>query len=307
MYTFLIPVYLPLENKRGFNFFKQTISSILNQTDSDWSLIMIDDNSRNEELNNYVQGVIDSHSQKIIFHHNEMNIGPGKSRNLGIKLAKELGTSVIMYLDHDDIADLRRVEITKRIFNTTNADLVYSPFKIIDENNDAVPLDKISFSVLDILKAMEPKGPSGNDLWKIIGTETGYVNLLTSTSVKIEYSLDTPFPDRRASEDAYAWMLYSVKGAYFYFTDEITNLYRIPQDVQGSISRSTVGQENFYKELARTNEEAFLYCLDYVQKQNRLDDKEREELLKGFYKCLSRTLYGEGMKSLGDQYISLSK
>lgn len=302
MYTFLVPLYIAPGDTRKLNYFKQTVASMMNQTYPNWSLIIIDDCSCNETLNEYINEVKSKASQTIIVHHNAHNLGPGESRNIGIKIASELGSKVIMFQDADDISAANRIEVTRRIFETTSADLVYSPFKVIDENNEFVALDNISHSIRDILKAMAHKAPMGKDVWKIIGTDTGYVNLVTSTSVRIEVALETPFPDRRASEDAYTWMVYSAKGAYFYYTDEILNLYRIPQDVNGSMSRTAVGKENFYKELARTNEEAFLICLDYAQQHNQLALKERNDLLQGFYKRLAQTLYGEGMQALGDLY-----
>lgn len=302
MYTFLIPVYIAPEDTQKLNYFKQTITSLMNQTDHEWSLVIIDDCSCNEKFNEYLDEVKRTLSQPVTVHHNMHNLGPGESRNIGIKIANEMGTKVIMFQDADDIAAPNRLEVTRHIFDTTQADLVYSPFKVVDENNDLVALDKISHSIRDILKAMEHKPPMGKDVWKIIGTDTGYVNLVTSTSVRIEVALETPFPDRRASEDAYTWMVYSAKGAYFYYTDEIVNLYRIPQNVAGSISRTAVGQENFYKELARTNEEAFLLCLDYAQSHNQITMQERNHLLRGFYIRLAQTLYGEKMEALGELY-----
>ena len=302
MYAFITPIHIKSGDKMYIDFFKKTAESIINQSDSDWVWIIVDDFSNNEELDGIIANIAEKYSPKVIYSKNQSNLGPGISRNRGIEIANELGAKVIMYIDADDIAHLDRVKLTKEIFDNSDTGVLYSGFIPIDQNDDVICDDMLSYSIKDIIKADRENPPQGKDVWKIIGISTGYVNMTSSTSVRIDYALKIPFPGRRASEDAYTWMLYSAYGAKFSYTDKIPCLYRIPLNTEGSSSRSYVGKENFYKELANTNTEAFKKCIEYALSYESIKKDEAVTLLKLFYKRLADTLKGEGQTDLAEKY-----
>lgn len=303
MFTFIIPVYIKPGDKVNLNFFKQSIESIIAQSDPEWSIVIVDDCSYNIELNNYLDEMKRKLLQQIQIHHNETNMGPGMSRNIGIDIADSFDTKVVMFQDADDMSHPNRVKITKEIFENQSVDLVYSKFIPIDENNVEIDEKKLSSSIQEIVQVTKTNAPSGKDVWKIIGTQSGYINLTSTTSVRIEVAKKTPFPKRRAAEDSYTWMLYSAKGAIFYFTDEIPSLYRIPQDTAGSASRSYLGKSEFYIQLTNTTEESFIKCMEYALKEKTISEEECKELLIKFRIRLAQTLRGEGMYELADQYL----
>ena len=300
--AFVMPVHIQSSDLEKLKFFKITLNSIFSQSDDDWLLIIIDDNSNNKELCEIIKKNARHWKDRIVYHKNKINIGPGMSRNVGIDIANNLNCKYILFQDADDIADEHRVKVTKEVFCDPKVGVVYSSFIPIDEYGNVIDENKLSFSIKDILKSNKENAPNGKDVWKRIATETGYINMTSSTSVRIKYALEVKFPDSRASEDAYVWMLYSALGANYKFVKEIPCKYRIPQDSEGSSSRSYVGKETFYNELSRTNELAFWECMNYAKKNYDLELVESEKLIVGFYKKLICTLEGEGMNNIAKKY-----
>lgn len=82
---------------------KKSIESILNQTYKNFEFIIIDDCSREENIN-----IIESYQDdRIRLIRNEKNLGLAGSLNKGIQLAE---TNYIIRMDTDDIAKLDRIE-----------------------------------------------------------------------------------------------------------------------------------------------------------------------------------------------------
>lgn len=89
----------------------KTIDSVLNQTYTDFELIIVDDGS----IDNTEKLIKDTYSceishNKIIYYKNSTNHGVSNARNIGLKLAKY---SWITYIDSDDIYDTKFLEIVK--------------------------------------------------------------------------------------------------------------------------------------------------------------------------------------------------
>lgn len=299
--SFVMPVYIKPGDSEKLKFFELTLNSIFSQSDDDWTLIIIDDNSDNKELCDIIESNTKHMKERIVYYKNDINIGPGMSRNIGIDIAVNMGCKYVLFQDADDIANVNRVKVTKEIFNNSKVGVIYSSFIPIDENDNVIDEEKLSFSIRDILKANKNNAPNGKDVWKRIATETGYINMTSSTSVRIKYAIDVKFPDSRASEDAYVWMLYSAVGADFQFVKEIPCKYRIPQKTEGSSSRSYVGKDIFYRKLFSTNEKAFFKCIELAENNNKLYLGEREILTIGFYRKICDTLNGEGMYELSSE------
>jgi glycosyltransferase involved in cell wall biosynthesis len=292
---FILPVYIKKNDVDKLSFFSQTLDSIINQSEDDWNLIIIDDNSNNPDIYDIIENKFQEDKSKFVYLRNGYNCGPGISRNIGIEFANNMKANIILFQDADDIANSRRIEKTKEIFAKTDADLVYSPFIPIDENGKEIEQRFLAPSIRNIITANNENILIGKEVWKKIATETGYINLTSATSVKIEYAYKIKFPGYRVSEDAYTWMLYSAYGANFYFTDEIPCKYRIPQSASGSSSRAYIGKKKFYYDLARTDEEALLKCIQIVEQKSKINEDEKAFLKKSFYQRLNNMLKEENI------------
>ena len=220
--TFVMPHYRP-DNTQTKRYLDETLESIFNQTDPNWQLIIIDDLSPCREAKDYLKELQAKHSDKkinIIFK--ETNNGPGYCRNMGIKWAFEHNSPIVLFNDADDISDPKRLEVARRIFVADpEASVVYSTFKIIDENSRIVPMEKLTQSIVEILEGHIHNPPQGINAWIEIGTDKGYTNLTSATVVKTELAYKYPFPPEKVSEDSHAWMRYSAGGGKFVYSGEM--------------------------------------------------------------------------------------
>ncbi len=122
-----VSVIIPTYNYEDFIW--DAVDSVLNQSYSDYELIVVDDGSTDntaEKLKKY-KGKIQYYYQK--------NQGPGAARNLGIK--KSTG-EYICFLDADDIFLPNKLEAQISLINhrgEMDLGLVYSDFLCIDEYN----------------------------------------------------------------------------------------------------------------------------------------------------------------------------
>lgn len=106
-------IIIPLYNKE--NFIENTIKSVLNQTFTDFEIIVIDDCSTDESLSKLT--LIENDKIQIIKH--TKNKGLSASRNTGIKIAK---SKYVVFIDADDTWNSYFLsEIKKLILTFPNA------------------------------------------------------------------------------------------------------------------------------------------------------------------------------------------
>lgn len=87
-----ISVVIPLYNKE--NFIKETLDSVLQQTFTDFEIIIINDGSTDNSFN-----IVSQFTDDRIILYNQENKGVSKTRNVGIEYAK---SDLIAFLDADD-------------------------------------------------------------------------------------------------------------------------------------------------------------------------------------------------------------
>lgn len=298
MCTFITPLYIEEKNLELLGFFKEAMNSIFEQTCPDWSIVFVDDNSKNRLLDEYIEKIIAEHKQTIIYHRNNSNLGPGISRNIAIDIAYNLGSDVVLFHDQDDLSHPKRVEVTKDIFQTKNTDLLYSYFIPIDELGNEIALDDLSYSMKEILENNHNNPLTGKDVWKTLFAGTMYINLTSTTSVRMEYAKKIPFPNRRSSEETYTWLLYSAHGAVFDFNREIPTKYRIPRNVKGSASRETIGEEKWHQELVESFTDAFYKCSKCALDKGTTTQDELKKLEASLFINLVTILKKEGMNDM---------
>ena len=98
----------------------QAIQSVLDQTHSDWELIVVDDGST-DRTSDLVQQIAGSESRiRYLFQENSRL---GKARNNGIQHSSG---NLIAFLDSDDLWLPQKLEMQLQIQKSTNADLVFT-------------------------------------------------------------------------------------------------------------------------------------------------------------------------------------
>ena len=121
----IIPVY-----ETPIKFLKKTIQSVINQSITDWEVLIVDDSSskRYQEL---LKSVLKTYSDKrlnLIFNITRMG-APG-ARNIGIKNSS---ADYIAFLDSDDLWYPQKLEEQLSLFKIFNTSLVCSNMVTIDE------------------------------------------------------------------------------------------------------------------------------------------------------------------------------
>ncbi len=297
--AFIIPFYSS-GNNRDYVWLSETLESVNKQTDKDWLIFVIDDASSDPDVKNKLLEISKSYESKIELIMLNDNKGPGNARNQGIKAAYEKGCPFILFLDGDDIAHPDRLAVTRKIFNENkDAGVVYSTFSIIDENGNDVCETEILPSINEIIQQHKTAPPQGRGVWIKIATETGYVNLTSSTSVRTELAFKYPFPDERVSEDYYAWLVYSASGWEYVFNADIPAKYRIPRK-SASRTRTMLGGQHIFNTIKSVVDvRGFQTAIQLAIENGEIDQSIRKELMIKF--CLKKA---ESMKLDGENEIA---
>lgn len=132
----LVSVIMPAYNAEDF--IGQAIRSVLNQSISDFELLVIDDGS-----DDGTKAMVEAISQtdgRVRLLPNETNMGAGRSRNRGFDLC---AGQYVALLDSDDYWEPAFLEKMLAKLRKTNADLVYCSYAMVDEQGSKVCNDFI--------------------------------------------------------------------------------------------------------------------------------------------------------------------
>ena len=196
-FTVIIPVY------NAEKYIGEMVDSVLNQTYTNWNLILIDDGSTDNSgsiCDRYI-------SEKVSVVHNP-NMGQVAARIDGIKRATGDYTLV---LDADDSIHNNYLESANNLLNKKEYDVVMFPYEICDENlNPTGELSNIpdktgEMSQIDVLK------------WIIKTYSHGLVDKLIRTTMIQKGALEAPTEKLKVNGD-YALIIpimCQIKNAYF--------------------------------------------------------------------------------------------
>ena len=125
----MVSIITPTYNSKDY--IAQTIQSVLNQTYSNWEMIIVDDCSTDntcEIITSFLK--IDP---RISLTKLNINSGAGIARNTAIKLAKG---EYISFLDADDLWKPHKLETQLEFLKTKNLTFTYSSYEQIDDNGN---------------------------------------------------------------------------------------------------------------------------------------------------------------------------
>ncbi|MBL1232163.1 MAG: hypothetical protein CMD31_06210 [Flavobacteriales bacterium] len=174
----LVSIIIPCYNAKKY--IAETIESVINQSYSNWELIIVNDGSTDNSatiLNQFSEK--DNRIQLI----NKSNSGVSDTRNKGLEVANG---EFITFLDADDVWHITNLEKKVKFFTSTDYDVVYSYCQMIDEQSK--PIDRIlkgenNLKIADFLslKANYNTAPSGivfkkEVLYKIGGFDVNLSN-----------------------------------------------------------------------------------------------------------------------------------
>lgn len=138
-----ISILLPVYN--GELFLRQAISSIINQTYTDWELILINDGSTDNSENI----ISEFDDKRIRYFKNEHNLGLIKTLNKGIDLCRG---EYIARMDADDICLPKRLEKQYHFMKTNSSIFLLGSNAFIINNNNEITGKIVNFTKDNLLK-----------------------------------------------------------------------------------------------------------------------------------------------------------
>lgn len=125
----LISVIVPVYNADGF--LDRCISSILDQSFSDFEVIFVDDGSTDSSIKTI--GRFAHSDSRITLERHAENSGPGAARNTGIAKSR---STYLAFVDSDDHIDRNLLEILFAAADRGTFDIVESGCRAVDENSN---------------------------------------------------------------------------------------------------------------------------------------------------------------------------
>lgn len=128
----LVSVIVPTYKRESF-FLKRALDSLLNQTYPNIEIIVINDCVEDKKIENELGKYLEIN--KIVYVHNEKNLGGALSRNVGIFLSKG---QYVTFLDDDDEYLPNKIEHQVAHMDKNGLDLSLTPLKLYNEKNKLI-------------------------------------------------------------------------------------------------------------------------------------------------------------------------
>jgi teichuronic acid biosynthesis glycosyltransferase TuaG len=206
----MVSIVMPAYNSEKY--IREAITSVIQQTYSDWELIVVDDGSKDNTVE-----IIEDFSKKdsrVKLHRNEKNLGVSATRNKGISLA--VG-EWIAFLDSDDMWDQTKLEKQINFAKDKDANFLFTGSAFINEKSESYS------GIFNV-----PEQVSYKELLK--------QNVISCSSVLIKkHFLDTVKMEKdEIHEDYGAWLRILKKEKFAYGINESLLIYRISSGTKSS-------------------------------------------------------------------------
>ena len=288
--AFIMPMKIA-GNEMELSHLASAIASIENQTDQDWMIIISEDYSNDEKVYDALKALEARLGEKIHVIYATENHGTGEARNIGIRYAASIGVPFILFLDADDIAHPRRLELVRKAFEDPKVNVVYCSFDVIDEYGNYTPEDELALPIKEIIDGHKVDIVEGEQAWIQIATKKKYTNLTSCTAVRTSLALEEQFPHLSASEDCHTWLRYGAHPGTFVFLRDIKGGYRIRR---GIASRSRSNISSFYDNMYAADSDGFEQALIVAKKLGTLGDYDENDLRARFHVRLALNLINSG-------------
>ena len=123
----LVSIIMPSWNTERF--IAESIQSVINQTYTNWELLIVDDCS----TDNTDEIVASFHDERIKYYHNEKNSGAALTRNKAMREAKG---EWIAFLDSDDLWTPEKLEHQINFMKKNGYPLSFTEYEKIDEESN---------------------------------------------------------------------------------------------------------------------------------------------------------------------------
>ncbi len=183
---------------------EKTIQSVINQTYTDWKMIVVDDCSKDNTCE-IVQKFADIDERIILIKHKK-NGGVAAARNTALKAAKG---DYIAFLDSDDLFLPEKLERQLTFMQENDYALTYTKYQYIDEE------DKLGKEIT------VPNEMSYTDIFK--NTAIACLTVMVNRKKVGEFYM----PPLNHTEDQCTWQEILSRGYKAYGLCEVLSLYRV--------------------------------------------------------------------------------
>lgn len=233
----LVSVIMPLYNAEKY--VEQAIRSVINQSFTDWELIVVNDCSPDNSAT-IVSKLADEDSRIKLLHTDTPSGSPTLPRNIGIKHAQG---RYIAFLDSDDLWLPNKLAEQLQLFHNSDASVVYSYYKKMENNGEirnGIVKSPRSVNYKQLLR--------GN----VIGNLTG---IYDTEKVGKHYF------EHVGHEDYVYWLHILREGGYAMNTQKVHAVYRLTDN---SVSRNKfkvfLWDWHIYRDIEKLNLFHAVYC-----------------------------------------------
>lgn len=204
--SIVVPIYKP-----KLKWLTECVNSISGQNYQNWQLILVDDNSSDSAITQYLQNLSDRRIKVIV---NNKNLNIVGTTNVGLQAATG---DWVGFLDHDDILWPQALSlIANAINNNSDIQFIYTDQdKIDDSSHHFDPFLKPDFDSNLLL-------------------QTNYLNHFSVISKELLTKLNNLRPDTDGAQD---WDL-ALRSTNFYHLPKILYSWRVSQNSSASTSGS---------------------------------------------------------------------
>jgi teichuronic acid biosynthesis glycosyltransferase TuaG len=220
-------------------YIKQTIASVQQQTNADWEMIIIDDRSTDDTV--ALIAAEAAADPRIKYLVNDVNMGPAKTRNRGIKIAKG---KYLAFLDGDDLWLPEFIEVSLNFMQKNHYPFVFSSYKRLDEELQPLYTDFIV-----------PQKVNYNSLLR-----TCPISCLTAV-INIEETGKFYMPDIQKRQDYGLWLSILKRIDFAYGIQQPLAVYRIRKN---SVSRNKYKAMLYVWKVYRDVEKLNLFYSGYL-------------------------------------------
>lgn len=233
----LVSIITPSYNNAKF--ITKTIESVINQTYSNWEMIIVDDSSTDNSIEVIQEFVMKE--EKITLLINKKNIGAAETRNVAIRQAKG---RFIAFLDSDDIWKSNKLEFQIQYMIQNNFAFTFTSYNLMNEKGELL---------FKNIKA--PNSINYNEYLRntIIGCLTVVID-----KMKVGYF---EMPIIKSSHDMALWLLIMKKGFIAYGIQENLATYRLVSNSNTSKKgKAALDVWKVYREIEKLNFLQSAFC-----------------------------------------------
>lgn len=147
----LISIILPIYN--GEKYMRESIDSILNQTYTNWELLIIDDGSTDDTP--AISAEYEVKDSRIHYYKNEQNMRLPRTLNRGFSLAKG---DYLTWTSDDNYYYPTALEKMVQTLSTNNKDFVFASCDVINDEGDIVEVISVNNRSIKKLVGQNPVG-----------------------------------------------------------------------------------------------------------------------------------------------------